>query len=234
MSGHSHWAKIKHEKIAGDVAKGATFDKLSRQIQFTAKEKGGDPKTNVALEALIQKAKSVGMRMEKVQMAIDKGLGKIAGPPVESRLYEAFLGGVSFIIEILTDNDQRTSQQLRAVLERHQASLAPRNACTVNFQRVVVVHGPVASEDAALELADKMGAIDFQYTKGGSDFILPAEADFRAFVKDGFTSEFQWSPKYRIGVDAKLEKQVEALYKELDERDDVQEVYTNHEPQNPA
>jgi transcriptional/translational regulatory protein YebC/TACO1 len=230
MSGSSHWAKIKHEKIAGDVAKGAKFDKMMRQIQFVAKEKGGDPHINVALEQLIQKAKSIGMRMDRVQQAIDKGLGKIPAPPMEARLYEAFLSGVSFVIEALTDSDQRTSQQLRSVLDRHHAGLAPRNACTVNFQRVVALRCALPSEDAALELADRLGAIDFRWTPEGTDLILPPDADYRSAVPGTFTSEFQWLPKYRIPVDAQAQKGVDALVKELEERDDVQEVFTNHEP----
>jgi YebC/PmpR family DNA-binding regulatory protein len=229
MSGSSHWAKIKHAKLAGDVVKGAKFDKLTRQIQFCAKEKGGDPKTNIALEQLIQKGKSMGMRMDKIQLAIDKGLGKIPAPPMEARLYEAFVSGVSFVIDSLTDNDQRTSQQLRAVLDRHQGSLAPRNACTINFQRAVQLHCAVATEDAALELADKLSAIDFQWTKEGGDFILPPEADYRSHVKGEYTAEFTWMPKFRIGVDAATEKKLEALTTELEERDDVQEVFTNYE-----
>lgn len=229
MSGSSHWAKIKHAKLAGDVVKGAKFDKLTRQIQFCAKEKGGDPKINIALEQLIQKGKSMGMRMDKIQLAIDKGLGKIPAPPMEARLYEAFVSGVSIIIDSLTDNDQRTSQQLRAVLDRHQGALAPRNACTINFQRAVQLHCALPSEDAALELADKLSAIDFQYTKEGADLLLPAEADFRAHVKGEHTAEFTWVPKYRIDVDPALDKKIEALTTELEERDDVQEVFTNHE-----
>jgi transcriptional/translational regulatory protein YebC/TACO1 len=229
MSGSSHWAKIKHWKIAGDIVKGAKFDKMMRQIQFIAKEKGGDPKTNIALEQLIQKAKSIGMRMDKIQLAIDKGLGKIAGPPMEARVYEAFMSGVSFVIDVLTDSDSRTANQLRTLLERNQASLAPRNACTINFQRVITVSCVLPTEDQALELADKLGAIDFNWTKESSDFILPPEADFRAAIKVPFTSEFQWLPKYRIGVDAAVEKAIDTLCKELEERDDVQEVFTNHE-----
>jgi YebC/PmpR family DNA-binding regulatory protein len=229
MSGSSHWAKIKHEKIAGDVAKGAKFDKLVRQIQFVAREKGGDPKTNIALEQLIQKAKSIGMTKDKVQLAIDKGLGKIPAPPMEARLYEAFLSGVSIVIDALTDSDQRTTQQLRAVFERHGAALAPRNACTINFQRVVQLHCVLPTEDAALELADKLGAIDFQWTPEGSDLLLPPEAEFKDRAPAGHTSEFVWVPKYRIAVDAAQAKRVDALMAELEERDDVQEAYANHE-----
>lgn len=230
MSGSSHWAKIKHEKIAGDIAKGAKFDKMMRQIQFVAKEKGGDPRVNVALEQLIQKAKSIGMRMERVQQAIDKGLGKIPAPPMESRLYEAFFNGVSFVIEALTDSDQRTSQKLRSVLDRYQTGLAPRNACTVNFQRVVALRGPLPTEDAALELADRLGAIDFRWSAEGTDLILTPDTEYRASVPATFSAEFRWLPKYRVPVDAHAGKKVDALIQELEELDDVQEIFTNHEP----
>lgn len=230
MSGSSHWAKIKHEKIAGDVVKGAKFDKLMRQIQFSAKEKGGDPKINVALEQLIQKAKSIGMRMDRVQTAIDKGLGKIPAPPMEARLYEAFCNGVSVIIEALTDSDQRTSQQLRTVLERNQASLAPRNACTINFDRILNLHCNVPTEDAALELADKLGALDFVWGPGGADLILKPDADYRSALKEGDSAEFGWTPKYRVPVNVAAAKVVDRLVEELEERDDVQTVSTNHEP----
>jgi len=229
MSGSSHWAKIKHEKIAGDVVKGAKFDKLMRQIQFSAKEKGGDPHINVALEQLIQKAKSIGMRMDKVQLAIDKGLGKIAAPPMEARVYETFVNGVSFVIEALTDSDQRTSQQMRALLERHKASLAPRNACLVNFQRVVSLHCSVPTEDDALALADKLGAIDFRWSAEGTDLILPPEAAYASAIKGAYTAEFQWLPKFRVPVEPKVENGINTLIKELEERDDVQEISTNHE-----
>jgi len=228
MSGSSHWSKIKHDKIAGDVAKGARFDKMMRQIQFVSKEKGGDPDLNIALEQLIQKAKSIGMRMDKVQQAIDKGCGRIPAPPVEARLYEAFSNGVSLIIEGLTDSDKRTSQQLRTLFERSQAALAPRNACTINFDRVVAVHCAAESEDAALELADRLGAIDFNWVGGVVDMILPPDAEYRTSLNKGDTAAFEWRPKFRIPLDASAARRIERLVSDLEERDDVQGVFTNH------
>lgn len=232
MSGSSHSAKIFKSKMATDVAKGAAWDKLLRQIQFSAKEKGGDPHTNIALEQLITKAKSLGLQKTKVELAIDKGLGKIAGPPMEQRLYEAFHHGVSLVIDALTDSDQRTANQLRTLLERNHATLAPRNACTINFQRVVEASLVLPTEDAALDLADKLSAIDFEWTKETSAFIVPIETDFRAILgatKIPYQAEFGWAPKFRIGVDAPVGKQVDALVAEIEERDDVQNVSTNHE-----
>ena len=137
MSGHSKWANIKHKKAAMDAKRGKIFSKLAREIMIAAKQGGGDPEVNMVLRALIQKAKSVNMPAENVERAIKKGTGELdAGAALEEVIYEAFApGGVGLIIQVLTDNRNRSAAEVRHVCSRHNINLGSQGSVSRNFRR---------------------------------------------------------------------------------------------------
>lgn len=138
MAGHSKWNNIKNRKSAVDAKKSKTFGNLSKLIRIAVKEGGsGDPQFNPQLRTLLEKAREANMPKDKVQRAIDKGLGKSAsGASVAEVLYEAFgAAGEAYLIQLVTDNAQRTSSEIRAVLSRHGGSLAGPGSAQYLFSR---------------------------------------------------------------------------------------------------
>lgn len=125
MSGHSKWAQIKHKKGAADAKKGELFSKLAQGISLAAREKGGDPSTNAVLRGAIEKAQAANMPKENIERAVKRGAGT-EGAALESVLYEAYgPGGVAFIIEGITENNNRTFAEVRKILQEHGAKMAP-------------------------------------------------------------------------------------------------------------
>lgn len=136
MSGHSHFSTIKHKKVAEDKKRGKIFSKISRMITLAAKEKGGDPETNLQLRAAIEQAKSTNMPKDNVDRAIKRGTGKLKGEKLEEFIYEAYgPSGIALIIEGITDNKNRTVSEIKSILSQHNAKLAETNSVKYLFQK---------------------------------------------------------------------------------------------------
>lgn len=136
MSGHSKWSKTKHIKAVADVKKGKIFSKMARMISVAAKEKGGDPETNPKLRLAIEQARAVNMPKDNIERAIKRGTGEIEGAKIESAIYEAYgPGGVAIIIEIITDNKNRTLSEIKHILSAHQAKLAQAGSVKYLFEQ---------------------------------------------------------------------------------------------------
>src|ERR1700747_522031 len=118
MSGHSHWATIKHKKGAIDAKRGKLWSKLSRAIIIAARHGGGDPNMNLKLRYAIDKAREVSMPKDNIERAIKRGTGELEGQTFEELTYEGILGGVAFLVDVLTDNRNRTAGEVRKVFER--------------------------------------------------------------------------------------------------------------------
>lgn len=177
MSGHSKWSTIKHKKGATDVKRGKLFSKMSRLISIAAKDGGGDPEMNPRLRMAIDNARKENMPKDKIERAIKKGAGEIEGEKIEEITYEAYgPSGVAIIIEIITDNRNRTIAEIRHTLKQFG--------------------GKLAESGSVLYLFDKKGN--------------------------------EWEPKYPLEItDSKTVNQLEKLFSELEENDDVQEIYSN-------
>jgi len=150
MSGHSKWATIKHKKAAVDKARGKLFAKLARQIEVAAREGGGDPDTNASLRTMILKAKAGQMTNDAIERAIKRGSGETTGANYESITYEGYApGGVALLIDVLTDNRNRTSGDVRSVFSKHGGAMAEPGAVGWQFSRkgVIIVDGKVAEDD---------------------------------------------------------------------------------------
>ena len=136
MSGHSHWSTIKHKKGTEDAKRGKIFSKISRLISIAAKEKGGDPESNPKLRTAIEKAQSVNMPKDNIERAIKRGAGQLEGIQIEETIYEAYgPSGVALIIEVITDNKNRTLAEIKNTLNKLGGKLAEAGSVRYMFDR---------------------------------------------------------------------------------------------------
>ncbi|HEX3806964.1 MAG TPA: YebC/PmpR family DNA-binding transcriptional regulator [Gaiellaceae bacterium] len=238
MSGHSKWSSIKHKKGAVDAKRGKLFSKLSRAIIVAAKEGGGDPANNLALQNAIEKAKSYSMPRDNIDRAIAKGSGADADADAfETIVYEGYgPEGVAVIVEALTDNKNRTAADVRHVFAKNGGNLGTAGAVAWQFDRrgVVVVPADGVDEDELFLAAVDGGAEDIE--RDGSVFQITSVPEQLAAVREavegsGFTvdsAELQLVPKTTVAVDDETKaRQVMRLIDALEDNDDVQDVYAN-------
>jgi len=238
LSGHSKWSSIKHKKGAADAKRGKLFSKLSRAIIVAAKEGGGDPANNLALQNAIEKARSYSMPKENIDRAIAKGSGADADADAfETIVYEGYgPEGVAVIVEALTDNRNRTAADVRHVFAKHGGNLGATGAVAWQFDRrgVVVVPAEDVDEEELFLAAADAGADDidrdesvFQITSAPENLSAVREAiETAGFPID--SAELQLVPKSTVAVeDEGKARQVMRLIDALEDNDDVQDVYAN-------
>jgi YebC/PmpR family DNA-binding regulatory protein len=238
MSGHSKWSSIKHKKGAADAKRGKLFSKLSRAIIVAAKEGGGDPAGNLALQNAIEKARSYSMPKDNIDRAIAKGTGEGQdGSSFETVVYEGYgPEGVAVIVEALTDNRNRTASDVRHAFTKHGGSLGATGAVAWQFERrgVVIVPAANVDEDELFLAAADAGAEDLE--QDGDVFQVTSAPEALAAVRQaieaaGFTidsAELMMVPKVTVAVeDESKAKQVMRLIDTLEDNDDVQEVFAN-------
>src|ERR1041384_2551081 len=156
MAGHSKWAKVKHFKGAIDAKRGKIFSKLAREITIATKLAGGDPDMNPRLRMVLLKCRTANMPKDNIERAIKKGLGDESGASFEDLAYEIFApGGVAVLVEVSTDNRNRTAAEIRSLVTKAGGSLATAGAVTRLFQRKgqLIVPREAAGEDQLMELA---------------------------------------------------------------------------------
>jgi YebC/PmpR family DNA-binding regulatory protein len=236
MSGHSKWATIKHKKGAADRARGKLFNKLTRQIEVAARAGGGDPDANPTLRTAMQKAKAAQMTNDAIDRAVKRGTGEGDTGTYEAVTYEGYApGGVALMIDVLTDNRNRTGAEIRGVFTRLGGSLAEPGAVSWQFARrgVVMVDGSV-DEDELLLAAVDAGADDI--TDDGGTWRVTTEAskayDVRAALEAaGFTVESADAPMVSENVvpitSAEEAKKVLRILEAIEDNEDVQDVYSN-------
>jgi len=238
LSGHSKWSSIKHKKGAADAKRGKLFSKLTRAIIVAAKEGGGDPANNLALQNAIEKARSYSMPKDNIDRAIAKGTGEGSDRAAyETVVYEGYgPEGVAVIVEALTDNRNRTASEVRHAFTKHGGSLGTTGAVAWQFERrgvVVVPAAGVDEEELFLAVADA-GAEDVE--ADGDVFQVTSAPESLAAVREaiegaGFTvdsAELSMVPKTTVAVeDESAAKSVMRLIDTLEDNDDVQEVYAN-------
>jgi len=238
LSGHSKWSSIKHKKGAADAKRGQLFSKLSRAILVAAKEGGGDPANNLALQNAIEKARSYSMPKDNIDRAIAKGSGADADANAfETIVYEGYgPEGVALIVEALTDNKNRTAADVRHLFAKHGGNLGATGAVAWQFERlgVVVVAADGVDEEELLLAAADAGADDVE--QDGSTFQVTSPPEALSAVREaveeaGFTiesAELQLVPKSTVSIDDEGKaRQVMRLVDALEENDDVQDVYAN-------
>jgi len=238
VSGHSKWSSIKHKKGAADAKRGKLFSKLSRAIIVAAKEGGGDPAANLALQNAIEKARSYSMPKDNIERAIARGSGTDAdGSNFETVIYEGYgPSGVAVIVEALTDNRNRTASDVRHAFDKFDGNLGTSGAVAWLFERrgVVVVAGDGVDEDELTLAAAEGGADDV--SPDGSSFAVISAPENLAGVREaleaaGYTiesAELTMVPKTTVEVaDESAAKKLLRLVDQLEENDDVQDVFAN-------
>jgi YebC/PmpR family DNA-binding regulatory protein len=238
VSGHSKWSSIKHKKGAADAKRGKLFSKLSRAIIVAAKEGGPDPAGNLALQNAIEKARSYSMPKDNIERAIARGSGADADADTfETVIYEGYgPSGVAVIVEALTDNRNRTASDVRHAFDKNDGNLGTSGAVAWLFERrgIVIVSADGVDEDELTLAAAEGGADDV--SADGSIFEIVSAPESLTSVREaleaaGFTvdsAELSLLPKTTVEVaDESAAKKVLRLIDQLEENDDVQEVYAN-------
>jgi YebC/PmpR family DNA-binding regulatory protein len=236
MSGHSKWATIKHKKGAADKARGKVFAKLIRQVEVAAREGGGDPDTNPTLRTMFQKARDNSVPIDTIERAIKRATGDLEGVIYESITYEGYApGGVAVLVDVLTDNRNRTGSEVRNLFSKSGGSMAEPGAVAWQFERKgVVLVDRAADEDELMLAALEAGAEEVDDDGEAWRVTTPATDlhTVRAGLEEaGYTvssSELAMVPTTSIALDdASLAKKVLNLVDALDDNDDVQDVYSN-------
>jgi YebC/PmpR family DNA-binding regulatory protein len=226
MSGHSHWATIKRSKGAADAKRGKIFSKLSRAIIIAARAGGGDPEMNLKLRYAIDKARQASMPKDNIERAVKKGTGETEGVHFEEITYEGYgPGGVAMLVEITTDNRNRTASEVRKIFERSGGKLGSQGAVAWMFERkgLIGVDAGAIDEDGLLEIA-----LDntFEITCDPAHFGKVQEALTKNKIPTT-TAELSQLPKSPMDVEPDTAKKVLHVMEALDEHDDVQNVYSN-------
>jgi YebC/PmpR family DNA-binding regulatory protein len=236
MSGHSKWATIKHQKGAKDKARGKLFAKLIRQVEVAAREGGGDLESNATLRTMYNKARAASVPTDTIDRAIKRGTGELEGVTYESITYEGYApGGVALLIDVLTDNRNRTGAEVRSVFSRLGGSMAEPGAVSWQFSRKGVILVPrSASEDDVMLAALDAGAEDI--VDDGEEWRLTCEPQATETVREALeaagltvlSAESTMVPSTTIEVtDADEAKKILRIMDALEDHDDVQDVYSN-------
>ena len=238
MSGHSKWATIKRKKEATDSKRSNLYAKLLRAVEVAAREGGGNVEGNMTLASAVEKAKSFSVPNDNIERAIKRGTGEdTEGARYEELRYEGYApGGVALLVQALTDNRNRTGQEIRHAFTRNHGNLGDQGSTAWMFARkgLVVVEKDVApGEDRLLELALEAGAEDLRDSESSwdiitdpSDFKRVSEALDRAGVPVS-SAEITMLPQTTVPVDGSEARQVLGLIEALEDLDDVQNVFAN-------
>ena len=237
MAGHSKWANIKHRKAAQDAKRGNLFQKLVRAIIVAAKEGGGDPSMNMRLKTAIERAKAVSVPIDNITRGIKRGTGEIEGASYEELTYEAYgPNGIAVLVEVMTDNRNRTTPEIRALLSRNGGQMGEAGSVAWMFERkgVIEVKGKDLDEDALMACGLDAGMTDMEPSDEG--FTLYSEpSDINtlkeALEKAKYVIESVETPmvaKTPVEItDVETARKIIRLIDVLEEHDDTQNVFSN-------
>lgn len=238
MSGHSRWSQIKRKKGKADVQRGKLFSKILREITVAAKNGGGDPKANMRLKAAIESAKEANMPADNIKRAVQKGTGELPGESWEEIRYEGYAaGGVAVLIDVLTDNRNRTAPEIRHTFEKFGGNMGASGAVAWMFERkgIILVDADKISEDALLDKALEAGATDMRRAEKAFEITTgPAQMDAvrDALAKAGapiLEAQVTYVPQSTVRAEGKDATSVIKLIEALEDLDDVQSVYANYD-----
>jgi len=237
MAGHSHAKNIMRHKAVVDAKRGKLFSKLSRYIIIAAKNGGGDPAMNLPLRYAIDKARSVSMPKDNIEKAIKRGTGELEGVSYDEIMYEGYgPGGVAVLVEVMTDNRNRTNGEIKKIFERANANVGVPGSVAFMFERkgfFAIDAAKHADEDALMTLALEAGAEDlkregdfFEITCEPSNFSAVLDA-LKAANVETVEAEVKYLPKMQKDIDVETGKKIVKFMDALDDHDDVQNVYTD-------
>jgi YebC/PmpR family DNA-binding regulatory protein len=234
MSGHSHWATIKHKKAATDAKKGKLFSKLAKDIIMAAQTGGGDLDANYSLRAAVDAAKAANVPRDNIERAIKRGTGELPGVTYERLTYEGYgPHGIAILVEVLTDSRNRTSAELRKIFSQRGGKMEGSVAWMFEAKGLLTVSADAIGEDDLMEVVINAGADDMVKTDGTYE-ITTAPTEFhkvkQALTEKGLTlsvAELTRLPQTLIKLEGDHATKALALLEELEDHDDVQNVYTN-------
>ena len=240
MSGHSKWANIKRKKGANDAIRGKITTKIGREITIAVRMGGPDPVGNMRLKLALSKAKANNIPKDNIKRAIQKGTGASDGSNYEELTYEGYgPGGTAVMLDILTDNRNRTAAEVRHLFSKHGGNMGENGCVAWMFKKkavFVVERAVYDDEDALMELVLDGGADDFRADEEAFEITAEPEAydDIeKALGEKGIeaaSSEITMVPDTNVALSGADAEKMQRLIDAMEENDDIQDVYTNFEP----
>jgi YebC/PmpR family DNA-binding regulatory protein len=236
MSGHSKWHSIKHKKGAIDAKRGRMFTKVIKEITIAARIGGGDIEGNPRLRKAVADAKELNMPADNIKRAIMKGTGELEGGQLEELTYEGYgPSGVAMIVEVVTDNRNRTVSEIRHVFSKNGGNMGEAGSVSWMFKKkgYIVIEKSKGDEDTLMTLAIDAGADDFSSEESNYEIYTSPESFDRVVTAvkakgiEPMSAEISMIPENYIKVEGKSAQQVIKLMEALDDHDDVQHVYGN-------
>lgn len=236
MSGHSKWANIQHKKSANDAKRGKIFTKIIRELTVATKLGGVDPESNPRLRNAILKAKEANMPKDTMERAIKKGSGELEGVNYEEFIYEGYgPEGVAILMEIMTDNKNRTASDVRAIMTKNGGNLGANGCVSYMFNKkgVIVLDGSIITEEKAFEIAIEAGADDVLNEDKFIE-VYSSPENFENVLKcfndkniPHISAEITMVPTTYVTLTKEKAEKVLSLIEKLEDLDDVQAVYSN-------
>jgi YebC/PmpR family DNA-binding regulatory protein len=236
MSGHSKWSTIKRKKGAADAKRGKIFTKLIKELTIAAREGGGDPSGNPRLRLAIDNAKAANMPADNIERAIKKATGELEGTTISELTYEGYgPGGIAILVEVATDNKNRTVAEVRHLFSKHGGNMGESGSVAWMFEKKGIITLPKQgkSEEDILEIALNAGAEDMRTEEDFFEIqtdIESFETVRKALVDEELTIEnasLQWIAKNTINIGGENAEKLLKLIEGLEDSDDVQNVYSN-------
>ena len=236
MSGHSKWHTIKHKKGAADAKRGKIFTRIIKELTVAARNGGADANSNPRLRTVVAEAKSVNMPADNIKRAIQRGTGELPGVSYEEITYEAYgPGGVAIMIEVLTDNKNRTVGEMRHALSKYGGNLGEANSVAWMFEKkgYIVVEKSKADEDKLMSAVIDAGADDMRDDDENWEIVTPPDAydgvleAVKALGIEPAASEIAMLPQNYIKLEGKSAQQMVKLMDLLEEHEDTKKVWTN-------
>ncbi len=236
MSGHSKWATTKHKKAVVDARRGKLFAKLIRMVEVAARDGGGNPDANPTLTDAIARARSASMPSDTIERAIKRGTGETQGLRYEAFRYEGYApGGVAVLVEILTDNRNRAAADVRRIFTRNGGAMGEAGSVAWMFTRkgIALIPADGISEDDLLMIATEAGADDVMREGSSWDVICPPETlgTLKSALEEAAvpieSAQLVMQPSSTVPVDEAHASRVIQLLEDLEDCDDVSEVYSN-------
>jgi YebC/PmpR family DNA-binding regulatory protein len=238
MSGHSKWSQIKHKKANTDAKRGKAFTKIVKEITVAAKSGGGDPDGNPRLRLAVDKAKEVNMPSENIKKAIMKGTGELPGTSYEEVLYEGYgPGGAAIMMDVLTDNKNRTVGEIRYILSKNGGNLGESGCVAWIFDKkgYLLVEKSKTDEDSLMNIVLEAGADDMKNEPEEDNYeIITTPESFDAVKKALSGSKIEMAhaeitmlPKNYVALEGSAAEQMIRLIDLLEDHDDIQNVYAN-------